>query len=98
MKLWKKSDKRLLSNNFCKNRSGGRRGGSRDIWRSIVFEIYGNFEAHLLSALGKELDEINVLHTIESNLPESTRNKKLEHSEACMQSNRIVYFGGRNCH
>ena len=76
----------------------GRRGGPRHIWRSIFFEIYGNFEAHLLSALGKELDEINVLRTIESNLPESTRNKKLEHSEVRMQSNRIVYFGGRNCH
>ena len=53
VKFLKKSDKRLLSKNFCKNLKRGRRGGPRHIWRSIVFEIYGNFEAHLLSALGE---------------------------------------------
>ena len=78
---------------FLQKSNRGRRGGPRHIWRSIVFEIYGNFEAHLLSALGKELDQIDVLRTTESNLPKSTRNKKLGHSGPRMQCNRIVYFG-----
>ena len=70
---------------FLQKLKRGRRGGPRHIWRSIVFEIYGNFEAHLLSALGKELVQIDVLRTIESNLPESTRNKKLGHCARRMQ-------------
>ena len=74
MKFLKKLDKRLLSNNFCKNRSGGRRGGLRHICRSIVFEIYGNFDVHLFSALGKELIQIDVLCTTESILHKSKRN------------------------
>ena len=49
------------------------------------FEIYGNFEVHLFSALGIETIEIDVLRTIESNLLGSTRNKKLRHSGPRMQ-------------
>ena len=85
MKFWKKSDKRLLSNNFCKNQSRGRRGGSRHIWRSIVFEIYGNFEVHLLSALGKELDEIEVLRNTRSHLYKTKKFKESGQYRAYMQ-------------
>ena len=92
MKFWKKSDKRLLSNNFWKNRSGGRRGGLRDIWRSNVFEIYGNFEVKLFSALGIETIEIDVLRTIESILHKSKRNKKSGHWEPRMQQNTSYCF------
>ena len=49
------------------------------------FEIYGNFEVKLFSALRKKLVQIDVLRTIESNLPESKRNKESEQYRTRMQ-------------
>ena len=40
------------------------------------FEIYGNFEAQLLSALGKELDEIEVLRNTRSHLYKTKKSKE----------------------
>ena len=55
------------------------------------FEIYGNFEVKLFSALGIETIEIDVLRTIESNLQDlkGIRNRDTE-SRVCSRILHIV--------
>ena len=67
----------VLELKFMKKLNRGRRGIPRHIWRSIVFKNSSNFEVNLLSALGKEFDEIDVLRNTRSSLHYTRRFKKL---------------------
>ena len=58
-------------------------------------EILSNFEVNLLSALGKEFDEIDVLCNTRSSLHYTRRFKESGQYRTHKQRNRIVCFGLR---
>ena len=77
VKFWKKSDKRLLSNNFWKNRSGGRRGGSRHIWRSIISKFRVTLKLNYSALLERNLMKLKyyVIPDLICTKPRNLRNR-----------------------